>query len=146
MGYTSILYYTIIYLMIIFAIGAYIVNAPLFHYARHQWSLTSRKIPRTANPSGSPAATLGESYLLRFQWTRWSWNNKLTLPWYIVFYADNLISFLKTDSTFNDLSLLQLDTFSHLRCVLILDSRHLPNEHAIATIHILPQGHLHKDL
>ena len=36
-------------------------------------SLTSKNIPSTANPSGSPAATFGESYLLRFQWTRCSY-------------------------------------------------------------------------
>ena len=34
--------------------------------------ITSRNMPSTANPSGSPAATFGESYLLLFQCTRWS--------------------------------------------------------------------------
>ena len=44
------------------------------------------------------------------------------------------------------LFLLQLDTFYHLRCARILCSRHLPNEHEVATIHILHPDLLHKEL
>ena len=41
-------------------------------------------IPRTARPSGSPAASLGEEYLVRFQWTRWSYKRMMVIGYVLI--------------------------------------------------------------